>query len=47
MISYIGKQIGLPTDVIDPFADDHHFLGGLPVPANVAERESYEPSIGM
>ena len=47
MIRYIGKQIGLPTDVIDPFGDNNYFLGGLPVPANVAERESYAPAIGI
>lgn len=47
MIRYIGKQIGLPTDVIDPFGEDNYFLGGLPVPAKIAERESYAPAIGM
>jgi hypothetical protein len=47
MIRYIGKQIGLPIDVIDPFGENNYFLGGLPVPAQVAERESYAPAIGM
>jgi len=47
MISYIGKQIGLPTDVIDPFGEDNYFLGGLPVPSKIAERESYAPAIGI
>ncbi len=47
MIRYIAKQIGLPTDVIDPFGDDHYFLGGLPVPSKIAERESYAPAIGI
>ena len=47
IVDYIGDQLGLPRDTIDPFAAKPDFLGDITGPASATERSSFAPAMGM
>jgi Tfp pilus assembly PilM family ATPase len=47
IVNYIGDQLGLARESIDPFAVDNRFLGDITGPGSVPERESFVPAMGM
>ncbi|UCH19605.1 MAG: hypothetical protein JSU83_13570 [Deltaproteobacteria bacterium] len=47
IINYIGDQLGLPRETIDPFSAGPHFLGDITGPASATERSSFAPAMGM
>lgn len=47
IVDYIGDQLGLARESIDPFATEHRFLGDITGPGSLPERESFIPAMGM
>jgi len=47
LIDYIGDQLGLAGDIIDPLAPGNPFLDGISSPNSVSERISLAPAVGM
>ena len=47
IVDHIGDQLGLPRDIIDPFAAKPGFLGDITGPASATERSSFAPAMGM
>jgi type IV pilus assembly protein PilM len=47
ILDYIGEELGLPTEVINPFASNSNFLTMVPWPESVSEQSSYAPAMGM
>ncbi|MEW6673276.1 MAG: pilus assembly protein PilM [Thermodesulfobacteriota bacterium] len=47
IVEYIGKQLDLPIEVIDPFKTNPSFLENVAVPQATGDRGSLVPAIGM
>lgn len=47
IIQYIGRQLGLPIEVLNPFGPDTAFAQNVKIPTDEAEKESYAPAIGL
>ncbi len=47
IVDYIGDELGLPRETLDPFVTAPGYLGRLEAPLSEAERGSYAPAIGM
>jgi type IV pilus assembly protein PilM len=47
ILEYIGEELGLPTEAINPFASTSNFLTMVPWPDAVSEQSSYAPAMGM
>jgi Tfp pilus assembly PilM family ATPase len=47
LIDYIGDQLGLAGDIIDPLAPGNPFLDDILPPDSVTERISFTPAVGM
>lgn len=47
LVGFVQEQMGLPIDIIDPFAPGNPSLGKLTPPGSISERASYVPSVGM
>ena len=47
IINYIGSQLELPLEVIDPFGDEASLSDPVRIPESEAERGSYVPAIGI
>ncbi len=47
LIRYLGKQLDLPTAVMDPFPYDAEIKSRAEIPDAVSQREGYMPTIGM
>jgi type IV pilus assembly protein PilM len=47
LINYIGDQLGLAGDIIDPLAPGNPFLDGISSPNSVSDRISFAPAVGM
>jgi hypothetical protein len=47
IVEYIGNELGIARDSVDPFADASEFIKNVPRPETPSERGSYAPSIGM
>jgi hypothetical protein len=45
--AFIGNQLGLPIEVMDPFPADSTFTKHVAIPKTVSQREAYVPAIGM
>ena len=44
---YIGDELGIPIQAIDPFLINGNFLTMVPPPESSAERSSFAPAMGM
>jgi type IV pilus assembly protein PilM len=47
ILNYIGDELGMPTEVLNPFSESGNFLPHVPVPDSVSERSSFAPAMGM
>jgi hypothetical protein len=47
ILDYIGEELGLPTEIINPFASGSNFLTMVPWPDSVSEQTSFAPAMGM
>ena len=47
IIDYIGEELGIPTEILNPFADSDNFISLTPSPEVVSEQSSYIPAMGM
>jgi Tfp pilus assembly PilM family ATPase len=47
ILDYIGDELGLPIEVINPFTPGVGFDSRLPAPESIAEQSAYAPAMGM
>lgn len=47
LVDYISNQVGLPTDILDPFSSGTPFSEALSAPDSSYERTSFVPAVGM
>jgi len=47
ILGYIGEELGMPTEVLNPFQASSNFLPVVPVPDSLSEQSSYAPAMGM
>lgn len=47
ILNYIGEELGMPTEVLNPFAESANFLHQVPVPDSLSEQSSFAPAMGM
>jgi len=47
ILEYIGAELGLATETLDPFVENPSFISLVPVPETASERSSYVPAMGM
>ncbi len=47
IVDYIGDELGIPTEAVNPFAESPNFISLSPSPENISEQSSYAPAMGM
>ena len=47
LVNYIGRQLDMPIEVMNPFTPDAPFVRPVNIPETQAERESFVPAIGL
>jgi Tfp pilus assembly PilM family ATPase len=47
ILDYIGDELGLPIEVIDPFAEGENFIAHPAPPESRSVRNSFAPALGM
>jgi Tfp pilus assembly PilM family ATPase len=47
ILNYIGEELGMPTEVLNPFQASSNFLPLVPIPDSVSEQSSFAPAMGM
>jgi type IV pilus assembly protein PilM len=47
ILNYIGEELGMPTEVLNPFQTSSNFLPQVPIPDSVSEQSSFAPAMGM
>jgi multisubunit Na+/H+ antiporter MnhC subunit len=47
ILNYIADELGMLTEVLNPFSESGNFLPHVPVPDSVAEQSSFAPAVGM
>jgi len=47
ILEYIGEELGIATETLDPFAENPNFFSLVPGPETASERSSYVPAMGM
>ena len=47
ILNYIGEELGMPTEVLNPFQTSSNFLPLVPIPQTVSEQSSFAPAMGM
>ena len=47
IVDYIGEELGIPTETLNPFVDSPNFVLLTPSPEVVSEQSSYVPAMGM
>ena len=47
ILNYIGDELGMPTEVLNPFSESGNFLPHVPIPDSVSEQSSFAPAMGM
>jgi type IV pilus assembly protein PilM len=47
ILNYIGDELGMPTEVLNPFKTSSNFLPQVPIPDSVSEQSSFAPAMGM
>jgi hypothetical protein len=46
-LEYIGEELGIATETLDPFAENPNFFSLVPAPETASERSAYVPAMGM
>lgn len=47
IVDYIGEELGIPIETVNPFADSSNFVSLTPSPELVSEQSSFVPAMGM
>jgi hypothetical protein len=47
ILNYIGEELGMFTEVLNPFSESGNFLAHVPIPDSVSEQSSFAPAMGM
>jgi hypothetical protein len=47
ILNYIADELGMLTEVLNPFSESGNFLPHVPVPDSVSEQSSFAPAMGM
>ena len=47
IVDYIGEELAIPTETLNPFADSPNFISLAPSPDDASEQSSYVPAMGM
>ena len=47
ILNYIGEELGMPTEVLNPFSESANFLLHVPIPDSLSEQSSFAPAMGM
>jgi hypothetical protein len=47
ILGYIGEELGIPIETVNPFADRSNFVSLAPSPELLSEQSAYVPSMGM
>ena len=47
IVNYIGEELAIPTETLNPFADSANFISLAPSPEDSSEQGSYVPAMGM
>ncbi|MBI5894510.1 MAG: pilus assembly protein PilM [Desulfobacterales bacterium] len=47
LVNYIGRQLDMPIEVMNPFTPETPFVRPINIPDTQAERESFVPAIGL
>ncbi|MDH4011350.1 MAG: pilus assembly protein PilM, partial [Desulfobacterales bacterium] len=47
ILSYISEELGMPTEVLNPFQASSNFLPVVPIPDSMSEQSSFAPAMGM
>ncbi len=47
MVDYIGEQLDIPSDILDPLDPDHSWVEGVTEGESVSERLAYVPALGV
>ena len=47
ILEYIGEELGIATETLDPFVESPNFFSLVPVPETASERSFYVPAMGM
>jgi len=47
IIDYIGEELGIPTETLNPFKDNSDFVSLTPTPDLISEQSSFVPAMGM
>ena len=47
IVDYIGEELAIPTETLNPFADSNNFISLAPSPDDPSEQSSYVPAMGM
>jgi type IV pilus assembly protein PilM len=47
IVDYIGEELAIPTETLNPFADSTNFISLAPSPDDPSEQSSYVPAMGM
>jgi len=47
IVNYIGEELAIPTETLNPFADSANFISLAPSPEDASEQSSYVPAMGM
>jgi hypothetical protein len=47
IVDYIGEELGIPIETVNPFADSSNFVSLTPSPELISEQSSFVPAMGM
>ena len=47
IVDYIGGQLAIASDVLDPLDPAHQFVGGVTSASNISERSAFVPVLGV
>ena len=47
ILTYIAEELGMATEVLNPFSDGANFLPHVPVPDSLSEQSAFAPAMGM
>ena len=47
IVDYIGEELAIPTETLNPFADSANFISLAPSPEDPSEQSAYVPAMGM
>jgi hypothetical protein len=47
ILNYIAEELGMSTEILNPFSESGNFLPHVPVPDSLSEQSAFAPAMGM